>query len=222
MAQLLQELLLFRRGVLQGVELAPHGEQVEVDAGDALGIPVPEHRADEPAPVAALRAEALVAELDHELREALRDLPYPETPLPRLERQAVARQRGRHHVEVLRQERDQLVELEHRAWPAVRNEQGQGLRISRARMDEMQLDALQRQLELRESVQLRFPGAPVEARAPGFAQFLCIGQAGTGGPGLERRLVGPARARKAFFQFGKRCFRDLQAKRAWGMFHRSR
>jgi hypothetical protein len=65
--------------------VSAQGEEVQVDAGDALRVAVPEHRADESTPVAALRAEARVAELLHEFREALRNVLHAEAALSRLE-----------------------------------------------------------------------------------------------------------------------------------------
>ena len=99
-----------------------------MDADEALGEAMAQHRGDERAPVAALRAEALVAEhVGHQLGERLRDLHHAEARLARLEGQRVARQRRRHDRELLGQQRDQLVELEHGARPAVREQQRHGL-----------------------------------------------------------------------------------------------
>ena len=49
-------------GLCGELAVAPHGEQIEMDADEALGVAMAQHRGDERAPVAALRAEALVAE----------------------------------------------------------------------------------------------------------------------------------------------------------------
>jgi hypothetical protein len=61
-------------------------------------------------------------------------------------------------------------------------------------VDEVQVDARQRHGELRESVQRRLLRAPVETVAPVLDQRLQVAHARSGGPGLARRLVRPARA----------------------------
>src|SRR3954462_9146114 len=86
-----------------------------MDAGDALRIAMPKHRGDERAPVTALRAEFLVAERAHQLREKFSDLDDAEALLPRLERERVAGQRWRDHGEMFGEQRNDLVKLEHRA-----------------------------------------------------------------------------------------------------------
>ena len=63
----------------------------------------------------------------------------------------------------------------------------------------MQVDAVQRHLELREGVEPRFLRAPVEAgRASESTKLLQIGDVGAVGPGLAGRLVGNrVRARRS-------------------------
>ncbi len=150
----------------------------------ALRIAVAEHRADRGAPVAALAAVALVAQhVGHQLGEGLGHVFGAEARLARRERQPVARQRGRDHGEILLQQRDQAQELEHRARPAVRQQQRHGVRAPARRVDEVQVDALHARGELREGVQPRLGRAPVEPVAPVVDQPLHVGEAGAGLPG---------------------------------------
>ena len=168
------------------------------------------HRSDERAPVAALHAEAVVAEHRHQLGVERGDLLDGEALLPRPERERVARQRGRDHGEVLGEQRDDLVELEHRARPSVRDQQRRRAGLARGLVDEMQVDAADRQRELAEAVELRLPRPPVEARAPVFDDVPHVGEACARGPRRQRRLVGPARARKALAQVGDGGVRNVQ------------
>ncbi len=178
------------------------------------GYAVSHDRGDEAAPVAALHAEALVAEhVRHQLRIDVGDVLNAEPLLPRLERQRVARQRRRDNREMFGEQRDQLVELEHRSGPAVGDQQRHGVGLARRLVDEMQVDAADRHRELPEAVELGFPGAPVEACAPVVGKLLRVRHAGSGRPRLQRRLVGPARAREAVAQVGDVGVGDLEGER---------
>ena len=68
----------------------------------------------------------------------------------------------------------------------------------------------------RKAVELGFPGAPVEAVAPVVEQRLEIGEARAGGPGLERRLVGKARARETLAQIGDGRIGDVKGEASLG------
>src|SRR5690606_40132678 len=147
------------------------------------------------------------------LGEEVGDLDDAEALLPRREGKRVAGKRWRDNGEVLGEERDQLVELEDRARPAVREEKRHRVRLFRRRVDEVQVDAAQAHLVLGERVELRFPGTPVEILPPVLDETLEIRKARARGPRLERRLVGPARAGEALAQVGERGIRNLQLER---------
>src|SRR5262249_62421367 len=82
--------LLRAPGRLVPGDVAPEGHEVQVNADEALGMVGGKPRAHERAPVAALRAEAAIAEdVGHEGSERRRDLGDAESRLPRTEREAV-------------------------------------------------------------------------------------------------------------------------------------
>src|SRR4051812_42362400 len=121
--------------------IAPHCEKIEMDAEKPLGMTPAEHRADESAPVAALRGETLVPQFAHQLDEDLGNLLYAEARLARPERKRVAGQRRRDDRKALCQERDQPPELDDRARPAVREQERDRFRTPARLVDEVQLDA---------------------------------------------------------------------------------
>ena len=144
-----------------------------MDADQLVGVHGAEPRGDERAPVAALRGEARIAEhAGHQLGEAVGDRLRREARLPRLEREAVAGQRrsddgegvGRVAAEARRigEAGDDLEELEHRARPAVREEERKGSRAPALDVEEVQVDPVQRHRELRKGIEPRFLRAPVE------------------------------------------------------------
>ena len=191
-----------------------------MDPAHPLRVAVAEHRTDRGSPVAALAAVALVAQhIGHQFGEGLGHVLAAEARLAGLERQPVARQRGRDHGEVLLQQRDQAQELEHRARPAVRQQQRHGARALARRVDEVQVDALHARGELRKGIQPRFRGAPVEAAAPVVDQPLHVGQAAARRPRLQGRLVGPARAGEALLQVADGGIRNRESERGWGFLH---
>ena len=171
----------------------------------------PEARRDGGAPVAALHGEAPDAEhVVHQVRDAVGDLVRAEALLPRLERQPVAGEGGRDHGEAVRrvaaeagrvgQARDDVDELEHRARPAMHQQQGAGVGALAGDVEEVQVDAVQVDGGLRKGVQPRFLGAPIEAVLPIGDEVARRIQVGAIGPGLARRLVGEAGAGEAFAQ----------------------
>ena len=199
--------LLLRRRI--ALLLAAHGEQVDVDAGEALREAQRQHRSDERAPVAALHAEAVVAEHRHQLGVERDDLLDGEALLPRTERERVARQRRRDHGEVLGEQRDDLVKLEHRARPAVRDEQRRRAGLARGLVDEVQVDAADRQRELAEAVELGFPRPPVEAGAPVFDEVPHVRETRAGGPrrsgGSSGQRVRARRSRRSVMALSGMC-----------------
>ena len=188
-----------------------------MDAGRrARGSAWPMHRGDEPAPVAALDAEAAVAQhFRHQFRIEVGDVADTEAFLAGLEGKRVAGERRRHHGEVLGEQRNELVELEHRARPAVRDQQRHRIGPAARLVDEMQIDAADRGRELAEAVELAFPRAPVEARLPIIGEALHVRQASARGPRLAGRLVRPARAREALAQLGDVGVGHVQCERFW-------
>ena len=119
------------------------------------------------------RRSGVAEHVRHEVRAAIGHGLDAESPLAGLEREGVAGQRRRDDGEGVGwvaaeagrvgQARDQLEELEHGAGPAVREQQRQGGRPLARRVNEVQVDALQRHLVLREGVEPRLLRAPVEA-----------------------------------------------------------
>src|SRR5512146_564005 len=70
--------------------------------------------------------------------------------------------------------------------------------------------------ELRESIELRFPRAPIIAGAPVVRQLLEILQRHTAAPTHVGQLVRPASARQPLMQIVQVCLRDLNAEGADG------
>ena len=81
-------------------------------------------------------------------------------------------------------------------------------------VQEVQVDAVQRHLELRKGVEPRLLRAPVEAVAPVLDQLAQVRDVGAVGPGLAGRLVGEARAREALAQVGDRVVGDVEPERS--------
>ena len=116
-------------------------------------------------------------------RRCRRSRSTPKRGCPGLKRQRVAGQRRRDDGEVLGEQRDQLVELEHRARPAVREQQRHRVGSPARLVDEMQVDAADRHLELREAVELALPAArQSKPSAPVVEQAFHIGEAGARRP----------------------------------------
>ncbi|MCZ7566403.1 MAG: hypothetical protein M5U08_23525 [Burkholderiales bacterium] len=224
MLELVEEALFLRGGVGDHLPVAPHREQVEVDADRACGKLVAEPRGDERAPVAALRREALVAEnLRHQLGQNPGDLLHAEARLPGPERERVAGQRRRDHRERvgrigteprrIGEHRDQLEELHDRAGPAVQEQERHRVRSAALLVDEMQVGAGDRNGELAQGVQPRFLRAPVESLVPVFRERPHVCHAGAGRPRRERRLVRKAGAREALAQVGERLVGNAELER---------
>jgi hypothetical protein len=66
----------------------------------------------------------------------------------------------------IRERADGLEQLEHRAGPAVRHDQRQGVGVPRADVDEMDVHAVDGRHELRQGIQLRLRLPPVVVRDP--------------------------------------------------------
>jgi hypothetical protein len=113
--------------------------------------------------VAALGDIAAVAETPHQLRPGLRGAAGIPADLGRFAGEAVAGQRGQHQVEGVlgpsavggrvRQRADGLQQLDHRAGPAVGDEQRQRVRVGRLDVEEVDVDPVDLGRELRQRVQ---------------------------------------------------------------------
>ena len=176
---------------------------------------------DERAPVAALRAEPRVAEdAGHQLRHAVRHRLDRKARLAGRERQAAPRQRRCHHGEgIVRiaaeacrigQAWDDVQELEHRARPAVQEQERHGLRPGAGNVQTVQVDPVQRHLELREGIEPRLLRTPVEPLGPVADELAQIGEVGAIRPWLARRLVRKARPPQPLAQVGDRRIGDVQ------------
>src|SRR3984885_1718181 len=100
MVELIDKHLLFGSRILDPVRLAAYGQEVDVNADQLCCMRVAQARGRDPAPIPALHREALVAErISHELGKSVRQLLDAEALLPRPEREAIARQRGRDDCE---------------------------------------------------------------------------------------------------------------------------
>ena len=149
---------------------------------------------------------------------------HAEARLPRREGQAIARQRRRDDGEGIRrvtaegrrvgQPRDDVEEFEDRAGPAMHQQQRRRVRPLPRHMQVMQVDPVQRHLELREGVQRGLLRAPVEAVPPMRDEFAEVGGAGAVGPGIaagrDRRLVRQPGAGQPVAQLGDGLLRDGQ------------
>ena len=112
---------------------------VQVYARAVLGVEAADLARHHRAPVAALRAVAVVAEAGHQHDPRLRDATDIPTGVVRRARPSVARHRRAHHVERVRgiaamrariaQRIDHVEELAHRSRPAVRDHERQRVRL---------------------------------------------------------------------------------------------
>jgi hypothetical protein len=104
-----------------------------VNAGNVLGVGERDLRRDHPAPIAALRAVARVAQPGHELDECVRDATGVPSALVGRTRERVARDRRAHDVERvlwvaavrarIGEWADDVEELDNRSRPTVRDDQ---------------------------------------------------------------------------------------------------
>ena len=151
------------------------------------------------APVAALRAVARIAQALHQLGPGRGDAVDAPAGGRGLAGEAEARQRRADHVEGIGgvaamrdridQRLDHLVELDDRARPAMGDDQRHRAGMRRARMDEMDVEPVDRGGELRKAIEQRFACAPVVVVGPVAADLLRSMPAAR--PGSSRR---PARA----------------------------
>jgi len=90
--------------------------------------------------------------------------------------------------------RDDVEKLEHRAGPAVQQEQRHRIGADTGYMQVVQVDVVKRHAELWKGVQRGFLGPPVELAAPVFGEPAKIRDIGAIGPCITGRLVGETRA----------------------------
>ena len=138
----------------------------------------------------------------HQGGDTIRHFGNAEPLLAGPEREAVARQGRRHHGEGIArvaaearrigEARDDLEKLEHRTGPAVQQQQRHRVGADAGHVQIMQVDAVERDAELRKGVQRGFLGPPVEFVAPVFRELAKIGDIGAIGPRFAGRLVGKA------------------------------
>src|SRR5216684_5236379 len=162
----------------------------------------------------------------HEGRDTIGYFGNAEPALAGAERQAIPRQGRRHDGEGVAcvaaeacrigEARNELEKLEHRAGPTVQQKQRHGVGGDAGHMQVVQVDAVERDAELRKSVQRGFRGSPVKMVAPVFGEFAEIDDIGAIGPWITGRLVGEARAGETVAQIGDVGVRDTQ--REWGGF----
>ncbi len=216
-------LLLLGSGIGRRLDVAAEREQVDVDADEPLRISKRQSGGDEAAPVAALRAPALVAQhVGHQRGERVGHLDDPEARLARGVGETVAGQRRRDHREriggVAAEARgigehgDDLVELPHRARPPVGDQERQRPGAAALLVDEMEVDAGHLRDELAERVEPGLVRAPVVAVLPVGDELLHVGEAGAIGPLLPGSLIRPAHAGQPLAQVGERRLRDVDAK----------
>ena len=97
----------------------------------------------------------------------------------------------------------------------MREQQRYRVRAFALLVNEVEVDAAQRDLELPKAVEDRFLRAPVEAIAPVGDEVLQVGDAAAGRPGRPRRLVRPANARQPLPQVAQRLVRNMQSEGLW-------
>ena len=158
----------------------------------------------------------------HQGCDTIGDFGNAEPLLAGAKRQAVSRQGRRHDGEgVARvaaeaggigEARNDLEKFEHRTGPAVQQEQRHRVRADAGHVQIMQIDAVERDAELRKGVECCFLRPPVKPVAPVFRKLAKIGDIGAIGPGLAGRLVGKAGAGKTIAQVGDVGVRDVKRK----------
>ena len=111
------------------------------------------------------------------------------------------------------QARNDVEKLEDRSRPGMRQQQRKRLWSLAIDVEKVQVDAMQRHLELRECVEARFLRAPVEAAASVLHQLLQIRDARAVRPGLTGRLIWKPSARETLAQIADRAIRNVQSER---------
>ena len=179
--------------------------------GAVLGVGERELRRHDGAPVAALRAVAVVAERGHELGPRARDAPGVPAALGRRARERVpgnrrARRRGtrrpgRRRARRVGERPDHVEELDERARPAVREDERERVGLGRARVEEVHAGAVDLGEEVVELVEARLASAPVVVVAPVGDELLQVAALGAVVPArvgdLLREAGAPSRSRRS-------------------------
>src|SRR5262249_20893246 len=136
--------------------------EVEVDAEQSWQRLARQLAGDGGTPVATLRDVAGVSKALHQFRPDSRDVFRAPTGARRLAGEAVARHGGDHDIERvcgaasvrgrIRERTDDVDELEHRARPTVRDENRQRILVTRADVDEVNVNAVNGSHELRQGI----------------------------------------------------------------------
>ena len=194
-----------------------------MNAHHSVGVGEPKAGGDAGAPVAALRAEAVVAEPCHQFDPQVRDSKRVHPALTWAIGEAVAGQRRDHHVERIpgiptvtsgvAEERYDLEQLDERAGPAVGDDQRERGRPRAALVDKVDAQAADGGAEVREGVDGALLRPPVEVRLPVAHQVVQVGQARAVLPIGPGDLVGPAGARQPRLQVRELGFGDLDSER---------
>src|SRR5215213_4758668 len=158
---------------------------------------------------AAINVPLVAEHAGHGLREDIRALDEAQSLLEGPKREPVAGQRRDDDAEAaaltgVRKRVNDLVELPHRAWPAVEKQDRYGIVAVCPLVDEVQIDALQRHAVLLEVVQLRLLRTPVVLVLPVGGELSRVREAHPVAPPGARDLVWPARALQALVQIGKK------------------
>jgi hypothetical protein len=126
-------------------------------------------------------------------------------------------QRRDDHVELVGQQRDESLVVDERARPAVVQDQRDGLRVRRSRVDDVECLAVDGRRELFVLVELRLLRTPVEPVAPvlGELRQVRLRDAATdvGAVVPARNGEGPARAREPVAQLVDVGLRDVDVER---------
>src|SRR5918998_290122 len=208
-AKLAQVGRLFLRGVLRPAGIVAQREHVQVKPQHGVGVRVRHPRTYVSAPIPCGDHVLLVAErAGHKLRQGIRAVDEAESVLEGPKRESVAGQRQDNDAEAaaltgVRKQVNDLVELPHRAWPAVEEQDRDGIIALSPLVDEVQIDALQGRAVLLEGVQLRLLRTPVVLVLPVGGELYHVREARPVAPLGARDLVRPARAVQALPQIGK-------------------
>ena len=137
----------------------------------------------------------------------------------RLVAEPVAGQRGAHEVERvvgiaavrggIRERADHLQELDDRPGPAVGDDQGQGIRVRRPGVEEVDAEPVDRGPELRHGVQPPLGRPPVVPLRPVAAELLQVGERDALGPVVDGLGLRPARSPQALSKLPKLGLRDV-------------
>src|ERR1044072_591066 len=210
-------------GKLMWIPSRPAGGWGGLGAGIGAAQSPPRAR-DRRAPVPALRDVARVTKALHQYAPGSRDPVRVPADAGWSAGEAVAGQGGDHDVERvlgpstmsgrIGERRDDLELFDHRPRPSVRDDNRQGIRMARARMDEVDVNAVDLGDELRQRVELGFGLAPFIAAAPITDEVLQLRELSTLRWVADRLLVRPTCRCDPSAQIGEVRFRNVHRERA--------